>query len=573
MSDEYTSNRKDEEKDKYTMKNSHSNSNGKAEKKMKRESVTYTIFKMGIISALLFVFINIFYIKAKNSYYKFKYLPNEILDNYIENPTNDIEIKIPIYIEANDFQFKDLGEAVRIQLENRIRKSSILVQWRPIIRIIDDIENIEGNDCPIEESAGFNGSVFSMRLLLSDEVAIYIDPTRHYGELYYTRETVTSNDLPYFIAQMVYDHVFINELDNLGLDNFFEVHESLSNSKSSKSLNRQEKQEPSLSTTVPKRGDQSGEQEQQEQNEIYSHYYVPSQYFNTSSNSVKKDVINKIDERNSITVKFIKLSEDNIKWEINDAIELFFKKFKKDLEWFTEIKIEIIERSNNNNTRNSLTAEENLKLENEIEQADNYPSEFFQLDDLTLYYKETFKNNSNNIYFLIYPFSNNVDILKGLNVDGTDIYSQSENTFISVPFWGGIYFSHLRYSQDKIFTVNDLKDAIDSCKESVLNYFKFPGVNLIPKQRILMELRSKTIDNLVLLSYELFKIRKHVFNNYDDIYSDKELKIIPNQLINTVNSCLSIRKESIDSLKEMNWFHAYKKSVESLASLRDYKEI
>ncbi|OWB70126.1 hypothetical protein B5S33_g2714 [[Candida] boidinii] len=573
MSDEYTSNRKDEEKDKYATKNSHSDSNGKAEKKMKRESVTYTIFKMGIISALLFIFINIFYIKAKNSYYKFKYLPNEILDNYIENPTNDIEIKIPIYIEANDFQFKDLGEAVRIQLENRIRKSSILVQWRPIIRIIDDIENIEGNDCPIEESAGFNGSVFSMRLLLSDEVAIYIDPTRHYGELYYTRETVTSNDLPYFIAQMVYDHVFINELDNLGLDNFFEVHESLSNSKSSKSLNRQEKQEPSVSTTVPKRGGQSGEQEQQEQNEIYSHYYVPSQYFNTSSNSVKKDVINKIDERNSITVKFIKLSEDNIKWEINDAIELFFKKFKKDLEWFTEIKIEIIERSNNNNTRNSLTAEENLKLENEIEQADNYPSEFFQLDDLTLYYKETFKNNSNNIYFLIYPFSNNVDILKGLNVDGTDIYSQSENTFISVPFWGGIYFSHLRYSQDKIFTVNDLKDAIDSCKESVLNYFKFPGVNLIPKQRILMELRSKTIDNLVLLSYELFKIRKHVFNNYDDIYSDKELKIIPNQLINTVNSCLSIRKESIDSLKEMNWFHAYKKSVESLASLRDYKEI
>lgn len=574
MSDENPSNRKEEEREKDVMKNNHRYNNEKAEKNMKKGCVTYSIFKMGIISVLILIFINIFYIKAKNSYYKFKYLPNEILDYYIENPANDIEISIPIYIEVNDFEFRDLGEAVRIQLENRIRKSSILVQWRPIIKIVDDIENINGIDCPIEESSGFNRSVFNMRLLLSDEVAIYIDPTRHYSELYYTRETVTSNDLPYFIAQMIYDHAFINELDNLGLDNFFEVHESLSDAKSSGKLNKQEKQESSSVSTTSTESEGEDESEEQEQNKIYSHYYVPSQYFNTSSNSVKKEGIDKVDERNSITVKFIKLSEDSIKWEINDAIELFFKQFKKDLEWFTEIKIEIVEISNStNNNNNNFTTEENLELENEIERVDNYPSEFFQLNDLTSYYKETFKNNSNTIHFLIYPFSNNVDILKDLKVDGTDIYSLSENTFISVPFWGGIYFSHLRYSQDKIFTVNDLRDAIDSCKESVLNYFKFPGVNLIPKQRILMELRSKTVDNLVLLSYELFKIRKHIFNNYDNLYSDKELKIIPNTMINAVNSCLNNRKESIDSLKEMNWFHAYKKSVESLVSLTDYKDI
>ncbi|GMM33680.1 hypothetical protein DASC09_010050 [Saccharomycopsis crataegensis] len=134
------------------------------------------------------------------------------ISNFLsEDPIRDIHFEIPIFITSYDkFKFLDLAEATQVQLDYKLGQLDLNFQGyrfslinNPYIEEIGDYQYAKS----IREN-----QLYEIRLFLGESDAIYTDPFQNFAVLYHTMETINSNDLPYFITQLIINSFFSDEL-------------------------------------------------------------------------------------------------------------------------------------------------------------------------------------------------------------------------------------------------------------------------------------------------------------------------------------------------------------------------
>ncbi|ODV87885.1 hypothetical protein CANARDRAFT_26073 [[Candida] arabinofermentans NRRL YB-2248] len=462
-----------------------------------------------IIAALLsYLFTPWVHLKIHNYYIKSRYLPMEALTFYVERPLDDVTIRIPIYFKSVDFPFPDLIDSLKVQLREKLHKNEQLA-----MNLEFDMRYVE-SETDITSDDFFNDNALLISLILNDKNGIYVDGSEGFAELYYSLEAVVTNDLPFFVTQLILDHCYRKELEFYSIDNFVKLIEAGT-------------------------GKQS-----------VLHY-----------DSLTKNEMNGF-EKQKIHLRYCMLGGE-INWDIKEAIEEYARSILDALSDYYDFTIE---------EENSTYFENN-----ELQYIDEYfPIELSDLPSLPNFYKEVqlrkAENDEKSIYLTFYPFSAGGDAIKNKSVDDTEIYSDYENTYLQIKNWGSIYFGHWKRSsepEDELVSLkaNNLKDCIWSFNECILDTLGVPNENMAPKLRVEMFRRIKIVKNLTMFSYKLSMVVRWLDEN--DYY-------ITNHIVDAILECFSMREEILNLLKTHDLGKGLKQSmklVENVESLIKHMNI
>lgn len=144
-----------------------------------------------------------------------------LISSINENPLRDIMFDIPIYLSEQDgFTFKDLHLATQIQLDAEIQRlykekiNSTIFDGKQL-GSSDTVSNhnyfVENYNFRILDHAVDNA--YEVKVVLHPEGSIHIDNFERIAYVYYPKETLHNNDLPYLVTQTILFHFFGDEVD------------------------------------------------------------------------------------------------------------------------------------------------------------------------------------------------------------------------------------------------------------------------------------------------------------------------------------------------------------------------
>ncbi|KAK6202961.1 uncharacterized protein RJT21DRAFT_112896 [Scheffersomyces amazonensis] len=127
----------------------------------------------------------------------------EPLTNYIKN---DLVISIPVHLSFGDegFKFPDLAKAVQIQVDQEL---NYIYPGRIKIEIIDQLELPYSN-----ETDTFLKSQYMIELIHADKDFVGMDSELCKCYVFYTLDSIHSNDLPFFVTQAIIHHLLMSEI-------------------------------------------------------------------------------------------------------------------------------------------------------------------------------------------------------------------------------------------------------------------------------------------------------------------------------------------------------------------------
>lgn len=138
-------------------------------------------------------------------------LPSAYIESLHNNPSQDIHMTIPVYVESDTYRFPDIHDAIQIQVNHLLNSKKQYIPWSLHIMPYDEElineSNAEHNEYHIvhlvlDEFNGFNSNFHSK------ETMVYFDDG-----------AVLSNDLPFFVAQTLVEHTFKLEWNQLSEEN------------------------------------------------------------------------------------------------------------------------------------------------------------------------------------------------------------------------------------------------------------------------------------------------------------------------------------------------------------------
>lgn len=129
-------------------------------------------------------------------------LPTEYINHLHNNNQDDIHLVIPVYIKSDTYRFPDIHDAVQVQINHMLASKPMKVQWS--LQIL-----------PYEESK-VTDSDYVVSLLLDEFVGFTIPYASKETVVFYNDEVVTSNDLPFYVAQTLIEHTFEPEWSEFG---------------------------------------------------------------------------------------------------------------------------------------------------------------------------------------------------------------------------------------------------------------------------------------------------------------------------------------------------------------------
>ncbi|GMG40142.1 unnamed protein product [Ambrosiozyma monospora] len=398
-----------------------------------------TIVLAILLVEFMFYFYPSLHVRLINIYRRKKYLPSKHLNFFIDHPVDDLTFRIPVYYSV-DFNLPDFEEAVNIQLQGRLQQTEqVVLNYEFEFRQGDYTDFVAGK----YSNPTFGRNALFLRMLLSTDNAIKVDAIDSSTDLFYTLESINSNDLPFFVTQLLIDYCFNNELAFYRIDNFFKV-----------------------------------------------------QYREKGRETMVHNDFNKFAKWNQdLTLSFVMLG-DARSWDISKAIATYMKDLQslngiyniQYSEWVTEI--------------NSTTDRRYIDKYFPIELSD-----LPDLSTLYEWTKKpenrSLLTNYIDHYYLVYfPIDYSEELLQDKEIKGKPIIESSENTFTAIPQWGLVYFAHsndeerdsvehfvdedgFQYdaSIPEVGPVN-MKDCMWSFTESVLDYLELPNSNMSPKLRI-----------------------------------------------------------------------------------------
>lgn len=387
------------------------------------------------------------FIKTYNEYIRYRYLPEKVVRHFIEHPISDVSINVPSYYSCPDFRFPDLPEAVNIQFGGRLKeKEHIALNYNV---------NWTYGDYDTFKEDGYPPFALFIRLLLSDQNAIYVDGIKSYAELYYILSAVETNDLPFFVTQLLTDYCFKGELEHYREDSLIKV------------------------------------------------YYHQNNHFNfVHQDFIFNDRIRQLltEPAQNITIEFILVGSNQYTWDFDEALHKISP---------------YLERLNDLFNFNISVIHEPVENSNETESyIDNrFPIELTDLPGLAKIYRRTMDDGPNTIHLVMYPFNLANDKIMTKVVDSKEIYSSSENTFLEISHWGSLYFSHSPTQHPTYFSKQDLDDCMWSYLESIMDYLGFPNENMSPALRLDMWERILVVNYLTYFSDLLFIVENNLRRN------------------------------------------------------------
>ncbi|AGO12655.1 AaceriADR180Cp [[Ashbya] aceris (nom. inval.)] len=125
------------------------------------------------------------------------HLPAQYIEQLRNNKSGDLHMVIPVYLRSPSHKFPDLHDAVQAQVNHVLKKQDKKVEWS--LQVL-----------PYEESVDLNKEYTVS--LLPDSTSGFILPFGSRETLvYYDKDTIRQNDLPFFIAQTLVEHTFEHE--------------------------------------------------------------------------------------------------------------------------------------------------------------------------------------------------------------------------------------------------------------------------------------------------------------------------------------------------------------------------
>lgn len=402
------------------------------------------------------------------------YFDNDILEHFIENPVKDLTLSVPAYFQCKDFRFPDLKEAVNIQMTGRLkRRENVVLNYT--------MDWHEGEADRFERGLYSNSSLF-VKMLLSNQNAIYIDGGKSYAELYYELESIDSNDLPFFITQLMADYCFNNELSHYTEDKFIKV------------------------------------------------------FFNQGSrfNIVHEDMLKLplvqqllLGTKPEIVLDLVLIGSQRYSWDIDGAI----------------LELTPMLQSMSSLFNFSYRVQGRVVQENDQPKKhfidDKFPTELTDLPGLSKFYRESLGDSPNMVHLILYPFDLAKDKIHDKTVDSKHIYSEKENSYLTIADWGCIYFTHSPV--DNHFCPSQLKDCMMSFMETLMDFMKCPNDNMAPYLRLEMFKRILIVNYLTYFSDLLYVVRDKMEKYTDGLISGRE--------IDTLISLLEDRQDVIDLVK------------------------
>lgn len=378
-----------------------------------------------------------FFTLPANYYIRAWYLPTEILDHYIENILSDVSFVVPVYFEST-LLFPDLGEAVDIQVDSRMHNEFFsLLNYT--------LQLIPGTNSEYQNGAYPKDDVF-VNCLLSKDNAIHVDGAESYAELYFNLEGVDANDVPFFMTQLLVDHCFRDEVQKYAPDNFYKLD----------------------STTTGQKQD-SGLQDEGKFHLVHADFM--------SSNilaALLRSGSHKIKVRAEIHV----VGATVFSIDMEKAIEEYMQPLFEMLSDFFDLDIVV-----HNLGMEDSTPHERLNQTGDL----LFPSELVNLPVIWDLYQRTKLESAQTdticVNMLFYPFFQGGELIKEISIDASPIYSDHENTYLTVEEWGSIYFSHILYDSSKSVSKQHLKDCVWSFNENLLDALGVPNGNMAPAVR------------------------------------------------------------------------------------------
>ena len=128
-------------------------------------------------------------------------LPIEYIQFLHNDKFKEIHLTIPVFIKSDTYRFPDIHDAVQIQVNYLLRSKRQYVDW--------SLEIFPYNETLIETEYNVNGGNYHVVDLVLDEFVGYNLPfDSMVTTVYFNDESVASNDLPFFIAQVLVEHTF-----------------------------------------------------------------------------------------------------------------------------------------------------------------------------------------------------------------------------------------------------------------------------------------------------------------------------------------------------------------------------
>lgn len=401
------------------------------------------------------------------SYFKI----SSTIEHYRLNPLSDLSYTIPIFYDS-ELQFPDLPEAANIQIKGRLEKEASLVD----VSFSFTNTEVQSFDYP-----DYPQDVLFLNMHISDNNALYISDVHSYCELYYNIETVNSNDLPYFVTQLLVDSAFKDELEfyypgSLYLNNTSNNTHFLTNNQMHNSIVQNFLQDGIQTLNV-------------------SFYFIGTESYSIDLNSLEHDIKSQFDPLSKI-------------------IELNFE-------------------------MNQLPYKSNCSYLYK-EEIENVP---YELTDFHYMSEILQKQQNNSLIFLFYPYEQLGVLGKVRNVKETLLY-QDENSLIDLPH-GMLYLTNiptLDLSDEteeeenifRAFSKGSLSEFEERVSKKIMDkLFCFPqnlevGVSLRIKswQRILLvDLLTYWSSLLVKLELELQNIKStNLWNDKIELF-EKSLKL------------------------------------------------
>lgn len=135
-------------------------------------------------------------------------LPINYINSLHESKFQDVHMVIPVYIKSSVYRFPDLHTAVQTQINYLLDSKPQLIPWS--LQVLPYDEDI------IADANTRNVSYHVIDLVLDNDVGLYISRDADETIVFFSDETVVSNDLPFFIAQTVVEYTFKLEFTRLG---------------------------------------------------------------------------------------------------------------------------------------------------------------------------------------------------------------------------------------------------------------------------------------------------------------------------------------------------------------------
>ena len=440
------------------------------------------------------------------------YLPLEVLNHYIERPLSDVELVVPVHF-FNEFTLPDLYETIDIQVEARMREEFSTLPDFKIQLLNGDRDEYNHGGYPKDEL--FVGSV------LSSSNGIHIDGARNFAEQYYTLESLDNNDFPFFLTQLLIDHCFRDEIEKYTPDSFYKVNDGKADNEEHFNL-------------------------------IHADYM---------DHPIVKAMIDGTDgEPAKVKLKFYVVASDlinlNLEFTVLNTILPRFDKFRD----FVQFEVSI---------QNLLTVDPDVPSDLHYID-DKFPRELTDLPLLSQLYESTVEHDDNNtVHFVFYPFPQGGERIKAKVVDGNDIYSETENTFLNIDNWGSVYFSHIPEAPEVdaeeiklAFSVRQLEDCMWSFMESLLDGLGVPCDSLAPSVRLTVWKRYLCVQNIVHFSTKLAKVRSILYGG--GVIPPSQVR----EMVQSVLKGLSLRLELLRLLREHRLDEALPLSIDMIRTIR-----